>query len=808
MGATDRIAEMLDRNRPGDAFTCLAADDNMFFFEDGALGALLQGDFITGADINIQKMLENVLGEHYPPGTFIQDIQMAVPDLDDQLSPYREARVHSPYGNRVAKVACDDRANFIAAAAHQRLAPTLTTRVLDARHYVAIKIPTRGIPFPKASEIAEFRELRDRVQAMYEAAKLPVEPIGPDEYLAVLRRYFDMYGKWNRSYDEDKSIRDQIFTPSQRIKQLKSTIRADSPTSAGHVHIGLMTTAKYPKKASLYLMDLLRGTPDGTGTQISMPFVLTTTVHVPEQSKKIGGVRTKSVLITQQAFGPLLKWVPLLAAKKKGFDTLISALDSGANAVEVNTTLALFNRSARDINRMAARLKSYFSGKDMQMSLEKHITWPNFYNTLPLCPSARSIERTRRFFTMGSVHAAQFLPVIDEWRGYGNAMLLTTRRGRPFGYDLFHGRNSNFNWLLTADAGAGKSFAVQRMLQDYLALGAIVRILDIRRSHGKFTKAHHGDYIEFTDKTRDSLNPFTNVTDIDESIGVLQALLCKMANPNEPTRSSEAVRIMSSIKSVWASYGPAMEVTQVYQYLMNQANDEISRELARKLYPFTTEGPYGAWFSGPNTLHADAQLVTFELFELRSQPHLQQVIQQLLMIRCEQDMYATKGSAQQKILVIEEGGDIMPDEPFARFIAQLYAKVRKETGSIGLILQNLTQLYNSPHGPTIAGTAATKFIMQQASESINLARKNGWMDIGEAEADLLRSVHTIKGRGGYSEIYFRTESGSGIARLVESRFNQVLFSSEGAEKHVILAAADRGDDVIEAVHEFIRGENA
>ncbi len=80
------------------------------------------------------------------------------------------------------------------------------------------------------------------------------------------------------------------------------------------------------------------------------------------------------------------------------------------------------------------------------------------------------------------------------------------------------------------------------------------------------------------------------------------------------------------------------------------------------------------------------------------------------------------------------------------------------------------------------------------------------MDIGEGEANLLRTVRTIKGRAGYSEIYLRTEHGSGIARLVESRFNQILFSSEGRERDEILAALNRGDDVVQAVHEFIRGE--
>ena len=50
--------------------------------------------------------------------------------------------------------------------------------------------------------------------------------------------------------------------------------------------------------------------------------------------------------------------------------------------------------------------------------------------------------------------------------------------------------------------------------------------------------------------------------------------------------------------------------------------------------------------------------------------------------------------------------------------------------------------------------------------------------------------------------------GAGVARLVESRFNQVLFSSEGRERDDILAALDRGEDVIQAVQQFMDGEAA
>jgi conjugal transfer ATP-binding protein TraC len=641
---------------------------------------------------------------------------------------------------------------------------------------------------------------------MYQSASIELTPLPAAGYIAVMRRYFNMFGTWDYAYDESDLIRNQFLPPSARIKSRMKTIRVDRDGKKGSQHIGILTVKNYPKRANLGIMDLMRGNPDGMGTQISMPYALTTTIHFPDQSAKIGKVRAKGVLITQQSFGNMIRWVPILAAKKHGFDVLGSALDEGDNAVEACTTLMLFHPDKRQVSNMMTNLEQLYSSYTFGMAPERYIVWPSIYNSLPLCPSPDSIENTHRFKTMGSRHAAQFLPVIDEWRGYGDAMILTTRRGRPFGYDFFSDQNNNYNWLLIAASGAGKSFAVQRITQDYLSVGTKIWIVDKGRSHAKFTKAHQGELVEFTEIAHCSLNPFSKVIDIDEDIGILVALLGKMCNPDTQTDAADAVRIMEAIKSTWTTYGNKMEITHVYRYLNAQHTDERSVEMARRLYPFTMEGPYGSWFRGPSTLETNAQLTTLELSALGGKKHLQQVILQLLVINVEQAMYRSHDGVK-KMLLVEEGGDLLREPGFATFLAQLYSKVRKEEGSVGLVLQSLAQLIDSGRdGISIMGSAATRIIMEQEAEAIDTARRQDWMSISEGEANLLKSVHTVQGKAGYSEMYFRTPNGAGIARLVESRFNQVLFSTKGPEFKGILAAVDAGEDVAKAVHRFIANE--
>lgn len=805
MSANERIKAMLERQTVADLFTCMAVDKDIIFFEDGWIGSIMQGNFLTGANQKIQIMLKNLLAEPYPADTFIQDIQLGCPDLRDSISPYRTARIYSENGNNTARQACDERADFINSASERQLAGSVRNIVMDTRHFVTLKVPIEGLITPTDNDLKSFRELRDRVIAMYESASISLRAMTGKEYLGVMRRYTNMFGDWDYGYEDSTLLRDQIAAQGTRIQNRLSTVRLDFNGKRGRQHIGVLTIKRYPKRANIGVMDLLRGTPDGRGTQITIPYAITTTIRFPDQNSKISKVRTKGVIVTQQSFGQMLKWVPALAAKKRGFDVIGAAIDEGNNVVEANTTVMLFHPKASVINKIASRLASMYATYDFEMKQEKYIVWPTVYNSLPLCPTPQSIQNSHRFKTMGSNHAAQFLPIIDEWRGYGDAILLTTRRGRPFNFDFFSPLNLNFNWTLIAKSGAGKSFAVQRLLQDYLSLGAQIYVVDKRRSHAKFTMAHGGEYVEFTDRVFCSLNPFSEITDIDESVNILLAVLGKICNPTAPTSDAENVRLMEATKSVWATQGTRMEITHIYSYLSRQNEDDLSVELARKMYPFTVQGPFGAWFRGANTFSPKAQLTTIEMAGLDNKPHLQQVIQQLIMIKVEAMMYQSN-TGVKKIMIVEEGGDLMKDDGFARFLAALYSKVRKETGSVGLILQSLSQLYGSKFGQTIAASCDTRITMEQNPESVTVVQREKWVEMSDAEAAVLKSLHTVKGRAGYSELHFSSPGGSGIARLVEPRFNQVLFSTEGRERSEILQALDAGEDVVEAVREFVRKE--
>jgi conjugal transfer ATP-binding protein TraC len=124
-----------------------------------------------------------------------------------------------------------------------------------------------------------------------------------------------------------------------------------------------------------------------------------------------------------------------------------------------------------------------------------------------------------------------------------------------------------------------------------------------------------------------------------------------------------------------------------------------------------------------------------------------------------------------------------------------------------VVTQSVADLYGSPNARAIYENSAWQLILKQKGESIDSAIEGKQFKIDAYGAYMLKSVHTNSGR--YSEIMIKqSESDWGIARLVVSPFSQVLFSTKGAERDVILDAMKNGESAVDAVNAFLQHREA
>jgi len=806
-GSSDEFVVQGNRDTvPWNNLTVRAYDeDNHIFYSatnngEYSIGSCFVGAPIIGADDSTTDKLRSALGMPLPPGSFVQIGKLNAPDVDAFFDCYLSGkeRAEPEFLGRFVR----QRREFLANGINEPLVGRSGVLLNSERLIVTIKIPCRACPDDVA--FREAKEYADRLSESLKASGIELEMLDTEGYLRLMRLFFHLYDQPYSQYDESKPIRDQVFYPGDAVKYERDQIKFND----GKCFARLMSVKLFPKQSSLAIMNHMIGDPQGLSNQITDPYYMALTLHYPDQVQKAGAVKRDFAWLNHQVFGPTAHLIPILGYKKAGFDTLIHEMEGrGAVLCEANLTLALFSRDELRLKKLTAGLQAYYNALGFELREDRRILRPLFNNILPLNTSREGVKNLFRFHTMAVSHAVNFIPLIGEWRGTGasGASIFLTRRGQPALFD-FYDSPTGFNAILFAETGAGKSFVTNRFVADYLAEGAKVWVMDSGRSYQKLNRAVEGEFIEFSEDSDLCLNPFTHVVDIDEDMDIIKAILAKMAAPEAGLDDYRMAVMEEAVKATWIRYAHHSSVTAVAEWCLSQSDQRI-QDIGKQLFPFTRHGSHGHWFDGANNLELHKDFVVLELKELESKKTLQRVVMLQLMSRIADEMFQTFGGnpGRKKLLIIDEGWQQLDDPVVAKALEAFYRKVRKAKGCVVVVTQGVGDFFNSPNGQAIYDNSAWQIILAQKSEAVDAAVKAGRFAMEPYGVQMLKTVHTSPGK--YSEMMIkRTESNWGIVRLVEHRFAQVLFSTKDEERDDILAAIRRGDDVEEAINNFIHNE--
>jgi conjugal transfer ATP-binding protein TraC len=272
-----------------------------------------------------------------------------------------------------------------------------------------------------------------------------------------------------------------------------------------------------------------------------------------------------------------------------------------------------------------------------------------------------------------------------------------------------------------------------------------------------------------------------------------------MAAPTEPLGDYRTAGLKRVLKQVWDQRSQRMTVDDIAAAMVAE-DDPRLQDVGRQLYSFTSQGEYGRFFNGRNTIRFTAPLVVLELEELKSRRHLQQVVLLQLIYQIQQAMYLGE-RGQQKLVVIDEAWDLLTHGDVGRFIESGYRRFRKYGGAAVTVTQSLADLYANPVGRAIAENSANTFLLAQPAQSIDQLAAEKRLPIPGAAAELLKTVHTVP--GAYSEIFCLTTLGGGIGRLVVDPFRRLLYSTAPQDVAALDALRREGTDVAEAIHRLI-----
>lgn len=780
----------------------------LFLCDDSTLGFAFECVPLAGGDQHTKERIEQLVAGDYPPGTIMQFFLYRSPDIEPQLNAL--ARIRQDHMDGPLAGVVKQRIDFLRAHTKKNIHGRSFSggdydcgRIQESRLIVSIKIPFEGKE-PKESDVVLTKTWETKTESALSSVGLWPYALSASRYIRLMQsiinwspnatwRSMPVMGEW----EEDKTISAQIFDPTTDLVIAdKSTLQLGE-----HCFVKVMSAKRIPD--AFFFTEAMKyvGNTMGGNDKLTINYAVCCNVFFPVTQSEKSKLETKRTWTVNQAVGPMLKFVPVLADKKHSFDILSESFQKGAKPIRMTFSVLLFSDSRKAVERAAVSAQSYWDTMHFHLMEDYFITAPMFQNCLPLCAEKEAVFHLDRYKTMTTRELPVLLPVFGEWKGTGTFhVALISRNGQLMSLSL-HDSDTNKNAVIAAESGSGKSFLLNEIIVSYLSEGAQVWVIDAGKSYKKLNEQLDGDFLQFDEASKICLNPFELIDDWKEDEDTISALIAAMASEKEKLSDFQMAGLKQILKRLWETKGQTMTVDDIAAECLGHTEQRM-HDIGQQLFSFTSKGGYGQYFHGHNTMRFENPFTVLELDELQGRTHLRQVVLMQLIFQIQREMYLGERN-RKKIMIIDEAWDLIKSGPVSVFIEHGFRKFRKYGGSAIIATQSLNDLYENPVGRAIAENANMMLLLGQKPETIASIRDSGRLVLSEAGFNLLSTVASVGGV--YSEIFVKSgHIGVGVGRLIVSNFEKMLFSTAPEDVNAIENYTNRGLNVTDAINHVLR----
>lgn len=490
-----------------------------------------------------------------------------------------------------------------------------------------------------------------------------------------------------------------------------------------------------------------------------------------------------------------------MAAMKSEVDQALGEMFMGSRVLSARMHLILSDPSAEAIEARARSVVGVLAQAGLTMVEERGLALSLLLQSLPLSYSPDNDRWLRRGRKMMGVNLAHLLPYYGSFQGTPSPdLLFLNRRGEPVTFSFFDS-NVAAHGIVCGVSGSGKSVFANNLIMSVLRRGSRVFVLDRGNSYRKLCRLLGGDYVEFHPDRPRSVSPCGKAGPQGQEISrekliFLRDLVAEMATRGrEDLKPQDQSLVEAAVQAAFRKKpGQEVFVRDIRESLENlAAKERRAHDLALCLSSFAGDGPYGAFFDGPEGIDFDRPLVVFELGETALE---KSVVSSLLMSIIHRIGECCAGRPGEKYVLIDEAWTLLRSQATSRFIENVFRTYRKYRTAALMITQQVAD-FEGPTGAAIRANAPNRIYLRQTPETILAMEK--LLDLSAEEKRLLGSLATIKGR--MSEFLVSTPEVKGVARLVQDPLSYWLTTSDPADNAYLdelirKRAAQGGNDTL------------
>ena len=531
---------------------------------------------------------------------------------------------------------------------------------------------------------------------------------------------------------------------------------------------------------------------------LRMPFhySLLLSVYVPYQSSEMAKLQQKRKMAHSLASTTSGKASDLESESKlSATEELIrELLNTGQRIFSVQMNILLKEEATKEgdksLNRQVRDVLSRFRALQGAEALEETVgSWKVLKGNFPMAPMR--LERAKK---MKTNNLADFLPIYGPREGDLNPVILfRNRMNGLISYDPFDSKLNNYNCLVTGSSGSGKSFLNNCILLQEMARGLRVFVIDIGGSYKKITEALNGQYLEVDLSEKYKVNPF-HINNIDKGPSnqkiksLISMIECMVTDEGvEKLDKLTKVQIEKEIIDLFEEKKllNKLPILSDLETRLHKCSDDGLKRIAKMLYIWTGDRPYGKLLDGYGELRTDADICSFDLKGLSQYPDLQSV---MILTLTDFILSQVEGDRSvKKRIILDEAWELLKSPAAASFMEYAARTLRKTGSGITFITQGVEEIANSPIGSAILNNTATKILMLQRGD-IDILKKT--LKLNDQELELIQSLKQKKGF--YSEGFLIEGLESQVIQIHPSPMEYWLATSDASDNNYLTELVNEG----------------
>ncbi|MCI0542779.1 DUF87 domain-containing protein [bacterium] len=288
----------------------------------------------------------------------------------------------------------------------------------------------------------------------------------------------------------------------------------------------------------------------------------------------------------------------------------------------------------------------------------------------------------------------------------------------------------NYNSIIFAKSGSGKSYATKLEVLRSLMFDTEVIILDPEKEYEYMSEATGGRYFNISLTSGNHINPFDlPVPRADESTSdVLRSHVINIVGlfrlmfggitPEEDAIIDRAITETYALKDITQESNLAeVEPPLLSDFELVLGGMEGAESLIQRLSKYT-KGTWSNFINKPTNVDINKKFVVFSVRDMEDdlKPIAMYIVTHFIWNSIRKEL-------RKRLLVIDEAWWMMKSEDTASFLFSLAKRGRKYFLGLATITQDVEDFLRSPYGLPIITNSSLQLLMKQSPSSIDIVQK-------------------------------------------------------------------------------------